>query len=175
MSVIKTVQAGNPIIHAKSEDVADVSSPETKRIVTDLIDSMRDVGLVGMAAPQIGENVRIFVSEVRETDYRKEGTDSLRVFINPKVVSTSERTNTDYEGCGSVATAEFFGPVERATEITVEAVNENGETFTHTTSGLPARVIQHELDHLDGVLFPEKVSDMKKIMSREEYLKMRRK
>ena len=173
MTVTKTVQAGNPIIHTKSEDVTDYSSAETKRIITDLIDTMRAEDLVGMAAPQIGENVRIFVTEVRETEYRKEGTDKLRVFINPKILSISEKLSSGYEGCGSVASAQFFGPVERPEEITVEAINENGETFTHTADGLLARVIQHEIDHLDGILFPQKITDMKKVMSKEEYVKTR--
>jgi peptide deformylase len=173
MAVIKTVQAGNPIIHIKSNNVADFSSVETERIVADLIDTMRAEDLVGMAAPQIGENVRIFVTEVRETKYRKEGTDKLRIFINPKVLSTSEKLSSGYEGCGSVALAQFFGPVERPEEIAVEAINENGETFTHTADGLLARIIQHEIDHLDGILFHEKISDMKKVMSKEEYVKTR--
>jgi len=173
MTIIKTVQAGNPIIHTKSNDVTDFSSVETKRIVADLIDTMRAEDLVGMAAPQIGENMRIFVTEVRETEYRKEGTDKLRVFLNPKVVSVSDELSNGYEGCGSVASAQFFGPVERPEEITIEAVNENGETFTHTANGLLARVVQHEIDHLDGILFHEKISDMKKVMSKEEYVKTR--
>ncbi len=173
MTIIKTVQAGNPIIHTRSIDVTDFSSEETKRVITDLIDTMRAEDLVGMAAPQIGENVRIFVTEVRETVYRKEGVDKLRIFINPKVVNVSEKLVSGYEGCGSVASAQFFGPVERPEEITVEAVDENGATFKHTADSLLARVIQHEIDHLDGILFHEKISDMKKVMSKEEYVKTR--
>jgi peptide deformylase len=173
MPVIKTVQAGNPIIHTKSREVADVSSTETKQVIRDLVDTMRKEDLVGMAAPQVGENVRIFVTEVRETEYRKEGTDELRVFINPKVISVSEKVSDGYEGCGSVASAQFFGPVERPDEIAIAATDENGSQFTHKADGLLARVIQHEIDHLDGILFHEKISDMKKVMSKEEYVKTR--
>jgi peptide deformylase len=174
MAIKKTVQVGNPIIHATSVEVTDFNSEETGRIVSDLIDTMRAEDLVGMAAPQIGENVRVFVTEIRETKYRKDGTDKLRVFINPKVVRVSDKKSAGYEGCGSVASAQFFGPVERPEEITVEAINQNGESFTHTADGLLARVIQHEIDHLDGILFHEKISDMKKVMSREEYVKNRK-
>ena len=81
----------------------------------------------------------------------------------------------EYEGCGSVASAQFFGPVERPEEITVCAYNREGEEFEYTASGLLARVIQHELDHLDGILFHEKIKDMKKVMSKEEYLKTNKK
>jgi len=126
MSVIKTVQAGNIIIHTKSSEVRDISSTETMRIIQDLVDTMRSEDLVGMAAPQIGENVCIFVSEIRETEYRKEGVDRLRVFINPLIISVSEEKVEGYEGCGSVASAQFFGPVERPKEITISAHNENG-------------------------------------------------
>lgn len=173
MSVIKTVQAGNPIIHTQSVEVKDFASEETKQVISDLIDTMRAEDLVGMAAPQIGVNVRIFISEVRETEYRKEGTDSLRIFINPEIIKVSEKASDGYEGCGSVASAQFFGQVNRPDEVTVRAYNENGEEFEHTATGLLARVIQHEIDHLDGILFPEKVTDMKKIMSKEEYIKTR--
>ncbi len=173
MAVIKTIQAGNPIIHTKSTEAVDFLSEETKRLILDLIDTMRFEDLVGMAAPQIGENVRIFVTEVRETEYRKDGTDKLRIFINPKVLKTSNETAIGYEGCGSVASAQFFGPVERPKQITVEAIDETGNVFSHTAEGLLARVIQHEMDHLDGVLFHEKITDMKKVMSKEEYVKTR--
>lgn len=173
MAVIKTIQAGNTTIHTKSIDVEDTSSVETKRIILDLVDTMRAEDLVGMAAPQIGENVRVFVTEVRETEYRKNGTDKLRTFINPKVLQVSTETATGYEGCGSVASAQFFGPVERPEQITLEAMDETGKVFTHTANGLLARVIQHEMDHLDGVLFHEKITDMKKVMSKEEYVKTR--
>lgn len=173
MSVKKTVQAGNPIVHTESSEIEDVHSEETKRIVADLVDTMRAEDLVGMAAPQIGENVRIFVTEVRETEYRKEGTDSLRVFINPEIVQVSDRMSDGYEGCGSVASAQFFGPVNRPDEVTVTAYHEDGKQFEYTASGLLARVIQHEMDHLGGVLFPEKITNMKNIMSKEEYIKMR--
>lgn len=173
MTVIKTMQAGNAIIHSVSKDVVDVFSEETKRIIADLVDTMRAEDLIGMAAPQIGANVRIFVTEIRETTYRKEDVDKLRVFINPKILSLSERTSEGYEGCGSVASAQFFGPVVRPEEVTITALNEAGEEIIFTATGLLARVIQHEIDHLDGVLFHEKISDMKKVMSKEEYIKTR--
>ncbi len=171
----ETVQAGNDIIHAISTNVSDVSATETKQVVQNLVDTMREVDLVGMAAPQIGENVRVFVTEIRRTKYRQVEPDELRVFVNPTVVSVSEGTAEDYEGCGSVAEGGLFGLVKRPAEITVEGYNEAGEKFTCVANGLLARVIQHELDHLDGTLFIEKVTDFKKIMSRNEYLKMKSK
>jgi peptide deformylase len=126
-----------------------------------------------MAAPQIGVCSRIFVTEIRETKLRKAHSandiDDLRVFINPKVISVSEKTTKGWEGCGSVACADLFAKVERPKEITVEAFDKKGEKFTLTAKGLLARVIQHEIDHLNGVVFTD-IADRKTFMSREPYL-----
>jgi len=175
MAIKPTIQAGNKIVQTVSTAVRDVNSEETKQVIEDLVDTMRDVDLVGMAAPQIGVNLRIFVTEIRETNVRKTGSDSLKVFINPEILEVSEATVDGYEGCGSVCVAHFFGPVNRAKKVTVRAQDETGQEFRLEAEGLLARIIQHEVDHLDGVLFVEKISDLKKIMSREEYLKMRNK
>ena len=171
MSVKETTQAGNRVIHTKAERVKDVFSVETKQVIEDLVDTMRHEDLVGMAAPQIGIGQRIFVTEIRKTEFRNENQDECRVFINPELLKTSDSKTESYEGCGSVASAQFFGPVSRPEEIVVKAQNEKGEWFELSASRLLARVIQHEIDHLDGIIFPEKISDMKKVMSKSEYLK----
>jgi peptide deformylase len=171
--IIKSVtQVGNPIIRKKSKKVVSVKFPKIKKIIKDLTDSMRHANLVGMAAPQIGQNFRIFVSEIRTTTLRKtKELDKLRVFINPKIINKSRKTVSGYEGCGSVASAGIFGKVPRSVKVTVTAFDENNKKFVLTTKGLLARVIQHELDHLDGIIFLDKVSDKKSLMSQEEYIK----
>jgi peptide deformylase len=169
----RATQVGNPIIRKKSLSVkAILHSQKTKKILKDLIDSMRYHNLVGMAAPQIGINRRIFVSEIRKTKLRKSNeTDPVRIFINPKIISLSRNQVFGYEGCGSVANAGLFGNVRRARSVVVEAFNEKGEKFRLHASDLLARIIQHEIDHLDGKIFLDRLSDMKSIMSREEYLR----
>ncbi|MFT5832125.1 MAG: peptide deformylase [Candidatus Paceibacteria bacterium] len=173
MIIKNATQVGNPVIRKKAPRVTDFKSKETKKTVRDLIDSMREHTLVGMAAPQIGVSSRIFVTEIRETKLRKQHSkndvDDLRVFINPKVISVSEKTVKDWEGCGSVARASLFGKVERPKEITVEAFNAKGEKFTLAAKGLLARVIQHEIDHINGIVFTD-TADRKTFMSRDEYL-----
>lgn len=166
-------QAGNPIIRRKSKEVKNVQSSRVGRVIRNLIDSMRFHGLVGMAAPQIGENVRVFVSEIRKTKTRKNTKDSdpLRVYINPHIVSSSKNLVSIYEGCGSVGFAKIFGPVKRPKKVIIEASNERGVRFVLEAKGLLARVIQHEMDHLDGLLFIDKVDDMKKVISANEYIK----
>lgn len=146
--------------------------------MNDLIDSMRHHELVGMAAPQIGKGVRIFVTEIRKTKLRKgesiKNVDPLRVFVNPRVLSVSKKEAKGWEGCGSVASAGLFGMVRRPTSVTVEALDENGKKFRLKASNLLARVIQHEVDHLNGIVFADK-ADTKTYMSKNEYLKLKAK
>ena len=149
-----------------------VISAQTKRVMRDLVDTMRKTNLVGMAAPQMGENLRVFVTEVRKTKFRKsEFLDKLRVFINPKVLETSKRRVSDHEGCGSVAEAGLFATVRRPEWVRVGGLNEKGESFELETGGLLARIIQHEMDHLDGKVFLDRDYDLMSLKSRDEYLK----
>jgi peptide deformylase len=168
----KTIQIGNPIIRKKSKTVANIKNRTTMCLIKDLIDSMRANELVGMAAPQIGVNLRVFVTELRKTKIRRnfKDLDSVRVFINPRIISSSSNQTTLYEGCGSLAHAQLFGPVRRPTKVSVEALNERGENFRITATGLLAKVIQHELDHLEGIVCIDRFTDSKKIMCREEYI-----
>ncbi len=170
MAIKKTTQIGDPVIRAKARTLAadDVAAAGVRRIVRDLIDSMRAHDLVGMAAPQIGVGARIFVTEIRETPTRRGvGTDPVRVFINPRIVRRSVRQVSDYEGCGSVAYAGLFGPVARAEAVTVTARDAKGRGFTLRAHGLLARIIQHENDHLDGIVFLDRMKDMKGLVARE--------
>jgi len=127
-----------------------------------------------MAAPQIGQNVRMFVSEVRKTKLRKKQSvkniDELRVYINPEVVWSSKDKVSGWEGCGSVAFANLFGKVKRSKKVVVRALDGDGNEFTIKADNLLARVIQHEVDHLNGVIFTD-TADLKTFMSQDEYLK----
>jgi peptide deformylase len=178
MTIKNTVQVGNLIIRKKSTKVKNPLSGSVKQVIKDLVDSMRSHELVGMAAPQIGKNVRIFVTEIRETKLRKGNTkkdiDFLRVFVNPVIISSSKKTVTGWEGCGSVATASIFGMVRRPVSVLIEAVDENGKKFRIKAERLLARVVQHEIDHLNGIVFTDK-ADTKTYMSKVEYLKKMKK
>ncbi len=176
MVIKKITQAGNPILRKKAKPITDIKSHKTKKIIKDLIDTMRGSALVGVSAPQIGQSFQIFVTEIRKTINRDiKEKDDLRIFINPKIIKSSKKEVVGYEGCGSVGSAQLFGPVKRQMEVTVEATDEKGEKFTLKAQGLLARVIQHEADHINGILFTDKISDYKKIMSGEEYKKIGKK
>lgn len=166
-----TLQIGDPRLKAKNAGVTDFKSTSIKQLVKDLTDTMRVNQLIGMAAPQIGENYTVFVTEPRKTKTRSaDQADELRVFINPNIVFFSKEQTLIYEGCGSVCHGQLFGPVIRPKEITVAAYNEAGNKFTFTCDGILARVIQHEYDHLSGIEFTEKISDYKKLLSVDAYI-----
>lgn len=173
MVIENIIQIGNPILKKKSKKIVDLNCEETKRVIEDLVDTLRFRDSVGFAAPQIDKNLRIFVSEIRKTVYRNtKEIDRLRIYINPKIIWFSKKQVMMYEGCGSVANSNFFGPVKRSEKIKIRAIDENGKKFKLKTSGLLARVIQHEYDHLKGIIFVEKITDFEKVMSKNEYLKM---
>lgn len=175
-SIKPAIQVGNRVIREKAEIVKDISHSRIQKTVKNLIDSMHHHNLVGMAAPQIGEGIRVFVSEIRTTTLRKtKEKDAVRVFVNPRIVKKSKSEINGYEGCGSVAHAHLFGLVKRAKSVTVTALDEKGNPFVVNVSGLLARIIQHEIDHLDGVIFLDRVADLRSLMERGEYLKILKK
>ena len=175
MAIKKTSEIGSVVIRSRAKEVTKIPSAKIRKILNDLADTMRHGNLVGMAAPQIGIGSRIFVTEIRKTAFRKDIStlDKLRVFINPKITKVSKKTVEDYEGCGSIASGGLFGIVKRPETISIHAYSELGEEFELDTSGLLARVIQHEIDHLNGVCFIDKITDTKKLLGRNEYLKLK--
>ncbi len=177
MAIRKTAEIGSEVIRSRAKEVDKVTSAKVKKIITDLIDSMRDKDLVGMAAPQIGVGARVFVTEVRKTKSRKDVSilDPVRVFINPVITKFSKKKVDGYEGCGSVSAGTLFGIVKRPETVSVRAFDEFGDEFELETSGLLARIIQHEVDHLNGICFIDKVTDTKTLIGRTEYLKTKKK
>ncbi len=176
MTVRKTAQAGHPALKTKNKKVTAINTPEIRKLIKDLVDTMYRNGLIGIAAPQIGENYMIFVTHPRRTKSRKLGkADKLRVYINPKIMYTSKEKSLIYEGCESVVGGDLFGPVVRPKEVTVLAYDQKGNKFTLTCDGLLARVIQHEMDHLLQTEFIQKVNDYGKLLLGEYYRKEIRK
>lgn len=173
MSIRETIQIGDPRLKADNKTVTDFDDPAVKQVITDLIESMHSKELlVGLSAPQIGENYKIFVTEPRKTKTRSgDQVDELRVYINPIITQSSSEKMTVYEGCGSFVNGQLFGPVKRPKEVTIEAYDQEGKKFRLTCDGILARVIQHEYDHLDGIEFIEKIFDYKKLMNIDFYLK----
>ncbi len=147
MSILKVIEYGNPILRQKSKEVIKVSK-KIKNLVMDMLDTMYQYNGVGLAAPQIGENLRIFVIDVSDPS----GPINPLVFINPKIIKKSGAINS-YEGCLSFPKA--YTNVRRYKNIMVKALDINGRTFIKEAKDgeLLARAIQHEFDHLEGKLF----------------------
>ncbi len=166
-------QIGNPVLRRKSKIVKNIDSKEIEDLIALMTKTMRAADLIGIAAPQVGLNLRIFIIEIRPTALRKNLKDihKLQVYINPKITSLSKNQTVLYEGCGSVAQSQLFGPVRRPKKVTIEAFDEHGKKFTMTVDGLLAKCIQHEYDHIEGILCIDKFLDTRKIMSREEIIK----
>ncbi len=169
MAARDIVQAGHPALKSANKLVKDFQSGKLRKLIADMKDSQYKADLVGIAAPQIGENYAVFLTHPRNTPLRNVGKEDIcRVYINPTIVWQSPETVLIYEGCGSLP--DIFGPVIRANEVTVEAYDEEGEKFALTADGLLSRVIQHEVDHLNGYEFIERVSDYHKVLMKEYYV-----
>lgn len=170
MAVKETITIGDSRLKQDNAKIKDFNDPKLHHLIQDLKDTMYEYGLIGIAAPQIGENFQVFLTEPRETpDRPKDQSDDLRIYINPEIVDQSEEMAVIYEGCGCMPDASIFGPVTRPKWLKIKAQNENGDYFTFKADGILGRVIFHEYDHLQGIEFIQKVEDNSQIMSAKHY------
>lgn len=129
---------------------------------------MRDYEGIGLAAPQVQKDVQLIVFEVSDSDrYEVDETTPPTVLVNPEITDTSETTELDWEGCLSLP--ELRGEVPRYEWIQVEAMDESGSKIEERFEGFTARVVQHEIDHLNGKLFPDRMNSMESLSFFEEY------
>ena len=140
--ILDIVKLGEDILREKAEPVAEVND-EIRQLAEDMFDTMIEADGVGLAGPQVGKKLRMFVA-MADDDVR-------RVFINPQIIKTSEELGDYDEGCLSIP--QVYETIRRPVKVTVQALNENGKPFTLDADGLLARIIQHEYDHLDGIVF----------------------
>lgn len=148
----------HPVLKEKCKPV-DVMDDEIQGLIGDLVDTMRaGPGSVGVAAPQIGVSMRVCVIDVSESKRGKDLNHGLLVMVNPEIAKR-EGAATMREGCMSVP--DYTGDVERATHVTVRFTDENRELRELETSGFEAVAVQHEIDHLDGLLFLDRITSLK--------------
>ena len=150
MPVKKIVTIGEPILRQRANEVDpnEIRTDTFRRMVEDMIETMRSAQGVGLAAPQVGMNRRLFVADTSA------GPIAL---INPKFTKMSKKTALYEEGCLSVPGK--YDSVRRALEVDVEALTIGGEKIAFTAKGFFARVMQHEMDHLDGILFVDRIKE----------------
>lgn len=165
------VTIGDPRLKAETDAIDDVQ--DAADLVAHMVDRLRALNGAGLAAPQIGASVKVIVIEVRKTDvFPERPTSPLLQMINPAILEHSETIETGWEGCFSVPG--LMGLVPRAETISVQYTAPDGVHVTEQYSGYVARVIQHEIDHLDGVEFVDRMTSMGSLTTVTNYLEFHR-
>ncbi len=173
MAILKVSRLGHPVLRSVAQpiDPATVNTPGVQRLINDMFDTMREYSGVGLAAPQVHEGVRVFVAGIRPKPLGTEINDGdempLIALVNPEVTLVGEPTELGWEGCLSIP--DIRGRVPRAPVVKVKALDRSGKPIAFTAKGFPARVIQHEFDHLDGILFFDRMETLESLSYLEEY------
>jgi peptide deformylase len=162
--ILPIVAYGDPVLHKVAEEI-DQNYPGLDALIENMYETMYNAQGVGLAAPQIGRGIRIFVIDA--SPFAEEGSDEYelltalkKTFINPIIIEESGEEWGMEEGCLSIP--EIRETVFRKEKVVIEYYNENWELVEETYTGLAARVIQHEYDHIEGVLFTEKIKPLRK-------------
>jgi peptide deformylase len=164
---IKIVTIGDPSLRRKARTVTDFAAART--VADTLVSNLRELKGAGLAANQVGIDLNIFVAEVRPTELFPDREQSgLHVIVNAEILEHSPETNSDWEGCFSVPG--LLGSVNRYNWITIRYDDLDGKKHTETIGGYLARVFQHEMDHLSGKFYLDRMQTMLSLTTRENYL-----
>ena len=168
MAILKVAQLGHPILRRRAASVPrdTIRSRDFQRFVDDLIETMREYAGVGLAAPQVHEGLQVFAVEAQKEQEETPGI-PLMVLVNPVVTPLGEAMGEDWEGCLSIPG--LRGRVPRHREIRVEALDRRGEVLDFTATDFTARVIQHEHDHLQGIVFLDRMKSFETLTFLDEY------
>lgn len=168
MSILKVARMGHPVLRAKARglDRAEIRRPAMQALIDDMIETMIEYRGVGLAAPQVHEGVRLFVATIDFGGDGHEESDPV-VIINPEIAPIGPEVVEDWEGCLSIP--DIRGRVPRAREIAVRAFDRHGDRIELHAHNYAARVLQHETDHLDGVLFLDRMRSFDSLTFLDEY------
>ncbi|HSZ74649.1 MAG TPA: peptide deformylase [Rhizomicrobium sp.] len=174
MAILKIARMGHPVLGRKAEPVENPTAPEIRRLVADMVETMIDANGAGLAAPQVHVPLRVVVFQAPEgradqeltAEERYDHTAPLTILINPEIEVAGTETEGGWEGCLSVPGLRGF--VERPAHIRYRGFDHEGRPVARTARGFHARVVQHECDHLDGILYPTRMSDMGKLIFESE-------
>ena len=159
MSVKPVIKIGNPILNRISDPVTEINEELKQGLIQDMLDTMKAENGAGIAAPQIGVNLRIVIFGIDHNPrYPEAEAVPTTILINPEITPLTENKKAGWEGCLSVPG--YRGRVERYTSIRYTGLNENGIRIDRVVSDFHAIVVQHEVDHLDGILYPHRIKDM---------------
>jgi len=166
MAILKIARMGHPILLAKANKVADPSVPEIQNLLADMADTLADAGGVGLAAPQVHIPLRLFIFHVPASRSGTGEDMKLRAIINPVLTPLSDEIELGWEGCLSIPG--LRAAVPRYKKLHLSALTADGAPIEETLSGFPARVVQHETDHLDGILYPARMEEFRYFGYNEE-------
>lgn len=165
--LLRIAQMGNPVLRqaAKPVPVGEIKDKTFQLLIDSMISTLREEGGIGLAGPQVYALRRVFIVEI--SPERDDKGTPLHVFINPEIIHFSADIVDDWEGCLSIP--DLRGMVPRSNTVVVRAYDKKGKPFELEASGLFARVVQHELDHLDGTLFLDRMRDMQTLTMLSEF------
>jgi peptide deformylase len=175
MAILKVARMGHPVLRARARtvDPSAIRTPAFQRLIDDMFETMSEYQGVGLAAPQVHESVRLFVAGFASSP-DEDGEDDdpdrrvpLMALVNPEVKPASSEVAEDWEGCLSIP--DIRGRVPRARQVVVQAYDRRGKRIELKASGFTARVIQHETDHLDGVLFFDRMTSLGSLTFLDEF------
>ena len=166
MSILKVARMGHPVLRHRGRalEKGDFRDPLLQKLIDDMIDTMREYNGVGLAAPQVHESVRLFVALL---DDDPDSKTEASVIINPEITPLTGVREEGWEGCLSIP--DIRGMVPRFTDISLKALDRDGRAIELRLKNFPARVAQHETDHLDGVLFFDRMTSTQSLTYLEEY------
>jgi peptide deformylase len=177
MSILKIARMGHPVLRAKARAIhpSEIRTPPIQQLIDDMFETMKEYQGVGLAAPQVHEGLRIFVAGFpprldRDEDEEPNGDGEdvpLMAVINPEIEIVSRDVVEDWEGCLSIP--DIRGRVPRARQIRLRAFDRSGKKVELPATGFTARVIQHETDHLDGVLFFDRMKSFQSLTFLDEF------
>ncbi len=161
MAILKIARMGHSVLGRRADEVADPTAPEIGRLVADMVETLADIAGAGLAAPQVHVPLRVVIFRIPahradgDTLPRPEG---LTALVNPVIEPVDDEVETGWEGCLSVPG--MMGEVPRFRRIRYRGVTPEGEIVEREADGFHARVVQHECDHLDGILYPQRMIDL---------------
>ena len=166
MSILKVARMGHPVLRERARplDKADIRSAAFQKLIDDMIDTMHEYHGVGLAAPQVHEGLRLFVALLDEDPDAKS---EAAVIINPEIVPNGSAIEEGWEGCLSIP--DIRGMVPRYTDIRLKALDRTGRAIELPLKDFPARIAQHETDHLDGLLFFDRMKSFNTLTFLDEY------
>ncbi len=174
MAILKIAKMGHPVLKTPAKPVDSPVSPEIQRLIGDMVATMIDANGAGLAAPQVHVPLQLVIFQAPDTrstgpedgEERFDLTAPLTVLMNPVIEILGDEIEPGWEGCLSVPG--MRGYVSRPNHIRYSGLNEKGEAFSREARGFHARVVQHECDHLDGILYPQRMDDLSELVFESE-------